>query len=114
MSKRSLIATSTSVIPLSLFLTSIDPYLQQIDPSNPFFAILLISKKDLCSINSDEEVKKIDCRHLKCTLFKQSGLSDAELSSIKKKFFASAPQSSAQILSILDKNVVIFIAELFY
>ena len=68
-------------------LLGINPYLQQIDSSNPFFAIPLISKKDLCSINSDEDIKKIDCRLVKCPLFRQPGLSDAELSKIKKNFF---------------------------
>ena len=83
-------------------LLGINPYFQHINTSNPFFAIPLISKKDLCTQNSDDEVKKIDCRQLKCPLFKQPGLNGSELASIKKKFLEEAPQSSISVSTIFS------------
>jgi Rad3-related DNA helicase len=82
---------------------NINPYLQQIDTSNPFFTLPLVSKMDLCILDHDEEDKKIDCRTLECSLFGQKGPSFSEMKRIKTKFLTQPPQSSQHIISHLTE-----------
>lgn len=77
-------------------------YFQAVDLTNPFFALPLISKKDLCVQNFPEDEPKVDCRASKCPLFKQPGPTDHELRELKKILFTQVPQSSNQVVKILS------------
>ena len=85
-------------------LLNVNPYFQPSESINPFFALPLVSKKDLCVLESADEEQKIDCRVVECPLFKQAGPSDAQVKGIKKQFFDAVPQSSTDVVTLLSSS----------
>lgn len=80
-------------------LLNCNPYFSLLDPANPFFAIPLVSKSDLCIHTSTITSTRVNCKEFLCPLFTHQELSAHDRARVKKFFFASVPLSSQDIIA---------------